>query len=202
MAFFSFRKPETITVHAFSSTHGKLAHELVTNVEISQAFDPKGDTTNLPGGRSYRALWDTGATGSCITSKVAGELGLAVIGKSVCSHAQGSVVTSRYLVNIVLPNQVGVAEISATEAILDAGIDVLIGMDIITLGDFAISNRGGKTHFTFRTPSCERICFIEEGKRKQEASAAIERPTVSGPMRNSPCPCGSGKKFKRCCGIF
>jgi len=24
--------------------------------------------------------------------------------------------------------------------------------------------------------------------------------TAGGPSRNSPCPCGSGKKFKRCCG--
>ena len=28
----------------------------------------------------------------------------------------------------------------------------------------------------------------------------IERPRVPRFGRNKPCPCGSGKKFKRCCG--
>jgi preprotein translocase subunit SecA len=37
-----------------------------------------------------------------------------------------------------------------------------------------------------------------------EAAAAVEkaRPVRSGPKvgRNDLCPCGSGKKFKHCCG--
>ena len=37
-----------------------------------------------------------------------------------------------------------------------------------------------------------------------EAAAAMEkaRPVRSGPKvgRNDPCPCGSGKKYKHCCG--
>jgi preprotein translocase subunit SecA len=37
-----------------------------------------------------------------------------------------------------------------------------------------------------------------------EAADAIEKakPVRSGPKvgRNDPCPCGSGKKFKQCCG--
>jgi preprotein translocase subunit SecA len=39
-----------------------------------------------------------------------------------------------------------------------------------------------------------------------EATAALEkaRPIRSGPKvgRNDPCPCGSGKKYKQCCGKF
>ncbi len=30
--------------------------------------------------------------------------------------------------------------------------------------------------------------------------AAVEAPSPATPGRNAPCPCGSGKKFKRCCG--
>ena len=41
-----------------------------------------------------------------------------------------------------------------------AGIGVLIGMDIITSGDFSVSNYNGKTVFTFRTPSQERIDYV------------------------------------------
>jgi SEC-C motif domain protein len=40
-----------------------------------------------------------------------------------------------------------------------------------------------------------RWYFLEEAKRKAE-------PIVKGhqPGRNDPCPCGSGKKYKKCCG--
>ncbi len=37
------------------------------------------------------------------------------------------------------------------------GIDVLIGMDIISNGDFAVSNYDGKTYFSFRLPSQEHV---------------------------------------------
>ncbi len=55
--------------------------------------------------------------------------------------------------------------------------------------------------------------FSDEAKRDQErhaagrvgsglASAAASQPTTNpfkGIGRNDPCPCGSGKKFKKCC---
>jgi len=33
-------------------------------------------------------------------------------------------------------------------------------------------------------------------------AAAPRLPAASGPGRNDPCPCGSGKKFKKCCGAL
>jgi len=37
-----------------------------------------------------------------------------------------------------------------------------------------------------------------------EAAAAVDKvkPVRTGPKvgRNDPCPCGSGKKYKQCCG--
>ena len=40
------------------------------------------------------------------------------------------------------------------------GIGMLIGMDIITKGDFAVSNYNGKTMFTFRMPSESTLNFV------------------------------------------
>ena len=37
--------------------------------------------------------------------------------------------------------------------------DVIIGMDIITLGDFVITNKDNQTWFAFRYPSSEHIEF-------------------------------------------
>ena len=42
------------------------------------------------------------------------------------------------------------------------GIDVLIGMDIISKGDFAISNYDEKTQFSFRLPSQKDVDYKQE----------------------------------------
>jgi hypothetical protein len=40
-----------------------------------------------------------------------------------------------------------------------ADADVLIGMDIIGEGDFAVTHQDGKTTFSFRVPSLKTIDF-------------------------------------------
>jgi hypothetical protein len=40
--------------------------------------------------------------------------------------------------------------------------DVLIGMDVICKGDFALTHKGGKTVFSFRYPSIATIDFLRE----------------------------------------
>jgi hypothetical protein len=45
--------------------------------------------------------------------------------------------------------------------------------------------------------------FSEEGDRSQESEDRIKDSAAPPPAkvgRNDPCPCGSGKKFKKCCG--
>ena len=32
------------------------------------------------------------------------------------------------------------------------------------------------------------------------SAEAPRKPASGGPGRNDPCPCGSGKKYKKCCG--
>lgn len=75
-------------------------------------------------------------------------------------------------------------------------------MDIITRGDFAITNVNGKTTFSFRFPSIGTIDFVDEGQKMEKAqtkgTAAIKKEKKVG--RNDPCPCGSGKKYKNCHG--
>jgi len=38
------------------------------------------------------------------------------------------------------------------------------------------------------------------GPRRRVGSQQPNPPTALRPSRNDPCPCGSGKKYKRCCG--
>lgn len=44
-----------------------------------------------------------------------------------------------------------------------------------------------------------------QGRRKfrselDGADLPRQKPSAYNPARNSPCPCGSGKRYKRCCG--
>ena len=46
-------------------------------------------------------------------------------------------------------------------------IGVLIGMDVIGMGDFAVSNFGDKTVFSFRIPSDKRTDYVAELRKSQ-----------------------------------
>ena len=46
------------------------------------------------------------------------------------------------------------------------GVDVLIGMDIITQGDFIITNQSNKTVMSFRIPSLTTIDYVVEVNRE------------------------------------
>jgi uncharacterized protein YecA (UPF0149 family) len=49
-----------------------------------------------------------------------------------------------------------------------------------------------------KTRSIEDIEEEQEMLKKTEKVAPIKSDKAVG--RNDPCPCGSGKKFKKCCG--
>jgi hypothetical protein len=96
---------------------------------------------------------------------------------------------------LVLPfgNEVGFLYLRVTQAkIKDA--DILIGMDIISAGDFVVTNYEGKTVFSFRIPSCECIDFVALARNK---ISSVQKGDVG---RNDPCPCGSGLEYKKCHG--
>ncbi|MDR3184029.1 MAG: SEC-C domain-containing protein, partial [Prevotellaceae bacterium] len=90
---------------------------------------------------------------------------------------------------------IGFAALRVTEGVL-SDFDVLIGMDIITQGDFAISQSEGNTKFTFQMPSTHDFDFDKEHRLEVHTPVTVAKKT----SRNDPCPCGSGKKFKHCCG--
>lgn len=168
---------------------------LLTQCGISQAYDPRFQPwINPPEMHEYPALWDTGAMGSVIDGSVVKELGLKPTGNARVFHANGESIVNTYSISIVLPNGVTFPTVRVTEGCLN-GTKVLIGMDIISIGDFAVTCKDGKTKFSFQVPSTHDIDFVSEEPPKT-------MPTIKGkqPGRNDPCPCGSGKKYKNCHG--
>lgn len=103
---------------------------------------------------SVNALWDTGATTTCVSPNVVQSLSMIPTGKMNSHTASGVSVVNTYLANIILPNHVRVTDVMMMDAAIgQRGFDVLIGMDVITTGDFCVSNYQGKTVLTFRIPS-------------------------------------------------
>lgn len=180
---------------------GKL-REIITDVSIYDAIYGEITTENDPRVLKTKALWDTGATNCVITPSCAKELNLKPIGMTQTRHAGGISLANVYLITVMLPNGVGIKNVRFTECSEQEGaFGIIIGMDIITRGDFAISNVNGKTTFSFRLPSIRTIDFVEEGKHIRDAQAKAN-PVRKTPKigRNAPCPCGSGKKYKNCHG--
>ena len=177
--------------HSFTIEHNGRASVIQTKVHITEAFDPNNHPH--PSFKEYIAIWDTGATNTVITKKVAVDCGLLPISMCRVETAGGAIDSSVFLVNLRLPQGVGVQHLRVTEAILNGAADVLIGMDIIGMGDFAITNKDGKTVCSYRIPSIECIDFVKQ--------AALLSPAISSKIsRNSLCTCGSGIKYKKCCG--
>lgn len=172
-----------------------LSRVLVSEVHISPAFDPSNPPNNSDL-KKYFAIWDTGATSSVITQKVVSECGLKPTGVAQVHTVGGTTLTSKYLVGIWLPNNVRVPQVNVTEGMIAGDAEILIGMDIINNGDFAVTNKDGKTNFSFRIPSIECIDFV----RQQPSTVQSGGETLRKVGRNDLCPCGSGKKYKRCCG--
>ncbi len=114
----------------------------------------------------FVAIWDTGATASVITQKVIDELGLATFGIATVNGVHGSNETTRHVVGITLPNGVSFAPVEVTCGVL-GDFDVLIGMDIIATGSFAVTNLNGKTTMTFSHPSLKTIDFVAQYPAKK-----------------------------------
>jgi predicted aspartyl protease len=175
---------------AFTVRYSGRSLRLTSEVEIFPAHLP---TPNSPSGKNYVALYDTGATHSAISPQVVTDLALASIGARNVGVGGGMLATTSHLVNIALPNKVMFPMMQAAKMVLLGGIDAIIGMDILGMGDFTVTHQNGNTTFSFCIPSRKEIDFVAEVKQAQKDS----QPRVG---RNDPCPCGSGRKYKRCHG--
>jgi len=180
---------------SFTIEYSGRSNILQTNCGVSKHFNPNTLTGNHPPIESFICIWDTGATASVISKNVIDKLGLISTGFARSYHAQGESIVNTYIVNIYLPNHVGIPLLNVTEGILN-GADVLVGMDIISQGDFTVCLNEGNTKFSFQLPSTHNFDFVKEYNDN------YHKPLVKDklPGRNDPCHCGSGKKYKNCHG--
>src|ERR1019366_7351975 len=150
--------PAPIPHMAFTCRYPARSLALTSEVEVFPAFLPP----TQPQGRKYKALYDTGATHSAASPKLVADLQLASIGATNVGVGGGTLTTTGHLVNIGLPNRVMFPMIRVAKMILHRDIDVIIGMDILGLGDFTVTNHQGKTTFSYCCPSRREVDFVAE----------------------------------------
>ena len=182
-----------VAPQSFTAEGPGIQNVLVTPAYVRPAFDPRTTKeTDRPAGCQVAAIWDTGATGSVISQAVVDKCGLKQTGVRKVRGVHGEALSPVFLVNLEIPPNTGFPAVTVTLGDLGSDVGLLIGMDIINTGDFAVTNKNGKTVFSFRYPSTERIDFAAQKERTD-----FGFPRVG---RNEPCPCGSGKKYKKCHG--
>jgi hypothetical protein len=175
-------------VHSLTS-----AYHGISNIIVSPFI-----AINIDSGSEVeiRGIWDTGATHTNITSSLAKELNLIPKGKALINGVHGVKEVNTYSIKVKPKNQdfEMVLKVSECDELVGGtDIKMLIGMDVISRGDFIITNHGN-TVMTFRTPSLATVDFVKQGHTNKPADAG------KLPTRNQPCPCGSGKKYKHCHG--
>lgn len=142
-----------IIYNAFTVDYHGRSNKLKTTISISNGSSTITGT----------ALWDTGATTSCVSESVAQQLSLVPTGMMNIQTPSSTKAVKTYLVNVGLPNHLNVNDVQVCETdIGKQGIEMLVGMDIISLGDFCVSNFNNKTVFTFRFPSKEKTDYVPQ----------------------------------------
>ena len=136
----------------FTTTDQGISDKLISDLVVASSSNPKGALSNI------KALWDTGAMCSVISEDLAMRLGLSAVSVQKIATPTNVMDAKMYMVDFILPNSIEVKHINVLGA-YPSSVDVLIGMDIIGLGDFAVTNYLKQTCFTFRIPSKERIDF-------------------------------------------
>lgn len=121
---------------------------------------------NFNTGDEYKTkgIWDSGATNSVITKSIAAKLKLIPSGLAVSKGVHGNKTVNKYVVYILLgSNMKYLLTVTECDELIDSGsVDALIGMDIITKGDFIITNYDNKTVMSFRVPSLETVDYSTE----------------------------------------
>ena len=143
---------------AFTTKYSGIASRLITHSSI------------IANGRMFStsfAQWDTGATGTCVSHNVVQQLGLKQCGFANVNTPSGNATMPLFIVDVVLPNNVTVKDVRVMESeIGKQNIDMLIGMDIIALGDFSVTTDRSdsiiRTYFSFRIPSVNPVDFVKE----------------------------------------
>ena len=101
---------------------------------------------------STDALWDTGASISAITPVIMNKLKVTPVDKKTIAGIHSTQTVDIVYITVELPNSVIKKNIEVAVCNIPSNVGMILGMDIILLGDFALSNGNSQTLFSFAAP--------------------------------------------------
>jgi hypothetical protein len=156
--------PDDAHYRGFTALYNEPVGKLITPVNIQPILTTNKALRDTP--VKIDAFWDTGAAVTCIKPALWNRLELCAFDlddSSVLTGVGGSVVAPYTLLHILLaPNfRLRFCQVYTLDFPGDA--DLLIGMDIIMLGDFVVCNADGKASFSFAMPPFpDRIDLVDK----------------------------------------
>jgi len=149
---------------AFTVLFDKTTDELTSPIKICSGF-VTGKPVNTPP-IEVTALWDTGAIATCIKPWLKDKLNLRMLNTQTLLAGVGGEINAHVtLVNIQLMCDVEIYDCPVYVTDFPGDEDILIGMDIINMGDFVVCDTDGKTSFSFAIPPLpERTNFVDMAK--------------------------------------
>jgi len=158
--------PNHIEHRAFTISYDKSVSKLVTPVSVLPVATVDKLSCNKP--VEVEALWDTGATSTCIKPALFERLNLRLLGsdnRTTLTGIGGNVKAGLTLVNLLLTSKFGIEFCPVYVLDFPSSTDVLIGMDIIKMGDFVVCNADSKTSFSFAVPPFpDRINLVDKAE--------------------------------------
>ena len=164
------------------------------------ATPPDGKEAPIESVAQFVAIINTAVVQSRIAKHIVARLGLEPLDQVPGIGKTGLEEDPRFQVDLYLPNQIRFTPmIMGSYDSLTQPFDCIIGMDILRFGDLSLSHVDGRTMFSFRVPSIAGVDYVKEHESQMRREPSHKVSTVMT-SREQPCPCGSGKKYKNCCG--
>jgi hypothetical protein len=171
-------------INTMITTYEQRPLSIITDVVLSVYLGP------TPGGQEpaqrwkARALWDTGAQMCAINTALAQDMGLEIAGYIAAGGFGGDMRDAPFfLVNLDFPDGIRFSKVPAVAYDKKTTHNFIIGMNVITAGDFSLIREHSGSRFSFTIDSPEDIDDTEfphfaryrEWKRKtQEAEQRIQ----------------------------
>ena len=148
-----------ITFHLPNKERQSIIFTIQIGVPIIIDGFPKNNRISM----DSMALVDTGSTGSCISRRFAAGAQLKAFKRSKIRGFHGISIVPVYSVDVLLPNGILFTDMDVAEFQSNNNFDFIIGMNILRMGDMALTNAKGDMVFSFRIPPSEtHIDFVKE----------------------------------------
>jgi predicted aspartyl protease len=151
-----WRNDDYYALTLYDNHEEQLAH-IWFDVKLLVKQDDKINRVYINNIWTVKAMVDTGATISGITSEMVKRMKLKSEDKKEFTHAKGTGESPIYVFDVIFPGEKLFENIEAVEIDGDGHSDFLIGMNILSQGDMAITSVDGYKAFSFRCPPAEKF---------------------------------------------